>query len=123
MSKRKFKKGRKVETLDDFIRNEWFIVCGKTYHSGWCRSWSIQLALRYINRGVAFIAERLTNEEYYSGKTDEQLVEIIGEERLCNFCPLPEEQKGVHCYGGNPVMCEGTHCDKALSVWKEEYVE
>lgn len=31
--------------------------------------------------------------------------------------------KEPHCYGGQPVMCEGSHCDEAIERWKEEYVE
>ena len=31
------------------------------------------------------------------------------DEELCSYCPLPEESQGVHCYGGLPVMCEGSH--------------
>lgn len=41
---------------------------------------------------------------------------------MCEYCPLPDEVKGVHCYGGMPVMCEGTHCHKAMEIWQEEFV-
>lgn len=121
MSKRKFKKGAPVMCVDDFLKHDWFIVCEKTYNAGWCRSWSLTLAQRYVKD--AFIAERLTNEEFYAGKSDEQLATIVGEEQLCDYCPIPDELKGVHCYGGEPVMCEGSCCDEALNRWKEEYVE
>lgn len=122
MSKRKFKKGAPVTSLDDFMKSPYFIVNGKTFCAGWCRGWQLNMANGYINRGVAFIAERLTNEEFYEGKTDEQMKDMLGE-RLCDFCPLPEERRGVHCYGGQPVMCEGSRCGEALESWKEEYVE
>ena len=45
--------------------------------------------------------------------------EISGEDELCCNCPLPEESQGVHCYGGEPVMCEGRCCKEAY----ENYVE
>jgi hypothetical protein len=32
------------------------------------------------------------------------------EERLCDYCPLEDCQKGVHCYGGEPVMCIDSGC-------------
>lgn len=38
-------------------------------------------------------------------------------EELCNYCPIPNESKGVHCYGGNPVMCEGRCCSEAFEIW------
>lgn len=75
-----------------------------------------------IKEGRLFVAERLTNAESYASKTDQQIKEML-EERLCNFCPLQDELKGVHCYGGEMVMCEGSHCDEALEAWKEEYIE
>lgn len=43
-------------------------------------------------------------------------------EDLCNYCPLPDEAKGIHCYGGNVHMCEGSHCKEALEYWEEEFI-
>lgn len=34
MSKRKFKKGAQVRSLDEFFLHDYFIVNGKTQHSG-----------------------------------------------------------------------------------------
>lgn len=45
------------------------------------------------------------------------------EEDLCKYCPLPEQSKGVHCYGGQPVMCEGSHCEQAHEIYLEEFEE
>lgn len=120
--RRKFKKGTQIVSVAEFLEHDWFIVNGKTFHRGWCMSWSLKLAQVYVDRGVAYIAERLTNGEYYSDKTDEELRGML-DERLCDFCPLPDELKGVHCYGGEPVMCEGSHCKEAMEAWKEEDVE
>jgi len=39
---------------------------------------------------------------------------------LCDFCPLPEEAKGVRCYGGEPVMCEGINCEEAYKTYLED---
>jgi len=36
---------------------------------------------------------------------------------LCNYCPLPDGSKGAQCYGGNPVMCEGRHCNEAYQTY------
>lgn len=44
-------------------------------------------------------------------------------EELCNYCPLPDGSKGVHCYGGSVHMCEGSHCKDALEYWEEEFIE
>ncbi len=43
------------------------------------------------------------------------------DEFLCNYCPLDEKLKGVHCYGGEPSMCDGCRCDEAYAAWVEEY--
>lgn len=49
-------------------------------------------------------------------KTMEELEEV-----LCDYCALPEEAKGVHCYGGHPIMCEGVGCDDAYAAYLEEF--
>lgn len=45
------------------------------------------------------------------------------DEELCSYCPLPEESQGVHCYGGLPVMCEGSHCKEAYQNYLDTYEE
>jgi len=42
------------------------------------------------------------------------------EDKLCDYCPLPDESKGTHCYGGNPVMCEGACCKEAYENYLED---
>lgn len=122
MSKRKFKRGQKVTDISEFMKHDFFIINGKTFHCGWVRSWQLQMAQAYIDRGSAFVAVRLTNGEFYDGMTDEQIKDML-EDHLCDFCSLPEGARGCHCYGDQPVMCEGSHCDEAIEGWKEEYVE
>ena len=51
------------------------------------------------------------------------LAEIEGSDKLCDYCPLPDECKGTHCYGGNPVMCEGRRCKEAAEAYLEEMEE
>ena len=37
----------------------------------------------------------------------------LGDE-LCSYCPLNENEKGVHCYGSYPVICaDSGYCEKA----------
>lgn len=43
-------------------------------------------------------------------------------EELCDYCSLEDQLKGVHCYGGNVYMCEGTHCKEAYDAWVEEFI-
>lgn len=123
MSKRKFKKGAQIVSVAEFLEHEWFIVNGKTYHKGWCMGWSLGLAQIYVDRGVAYIATRLTNGEYYSNKSKDEIQAMLDTDLCDCYCPLPDHLKGVHCYGGEPVMCEGSHCDEAIERWKEEEVE
>lgn len=126
MSKRKFKKGAQVVSIAEIPEHDWFIVLlgrnGKTMHREVLRSWSIRTCEQFIDHGFVFVAQRLTNREFYEGMSDKEIREML-EENMCNYCPLPDELKGAHCYGGQPVMCEGSHCDEAIERWKEEYVE
>lgn len=43
-------------------------------------------------------------------------------EDLCAYCPLDDSAKGVHCYGGNVIMCEGKRCKDAMEAWTEEFI-
>lgn len=126
MSKRKFKEGRKVYSVAELLEHDWFIVrfgkMTKTVHKGFLASWQLHTCELFVDQGWIYIAERMANGEFYAGKTDEQIKDML-EERLCDYCLLPDEAKGVRCYGGEPVMCEGSHCDEAIEAWKEEYVE
>lgn len=50
------------------------------------------------------------------------LVPSEDSENLCDYCPLPDEAKGVHCYGGAVQMCEGTRCNEAMVYWQEDFI-
>lgn len=126
MKKRKFKKGPQVVSVAEIPEHDWFIVKAgtwdRTMHREMLRSWTIRTCEQFIDRGMIFIAQRLTNGEFYEGMSDEQIRGML-EDRMCDYCPLPDELKGAHCYGDAPVMCEGTHCAEAIAAWKEEFVE
>lgn len=122
MSKRKFKKGAQIISVAEFLEHDWFIVNGKTFHKGWVCSWSLHLAQIYVDRGVAYIAERLTNGEYYPNLSEREIQDRL-DEGLCNYCPLPEEVHGMHLGPNGPYGCEGSRCGEAIEAWKEEYVE
>lgn len=126
MKKRKFKKGPQVVSVAEIPEHDWFIVKAgtwdRTMHREVLRSWTIRTCEQFIDHGMIFIAQRLTNGEFYEGMSDEQIRRML-EDRMCDYCPLPDELKGAHCYGDAPVMCEGTHCAEAIAAWKEEFVE
>jgi hypothetical protein len=126
MKKRKFKKGPQVVSVAEIPEHDWFIVKAgtwdRTMHREVLRSWTIRTCEQFIDHGMIFIAQRLTNGEFYEGMSDEQIRGML-EDRMCDYCPLPDELKGAHCYGDAPVMCEGTHCAEAIAAWKEEFVE
>ena len=126
MKKRKFKKGPQVVSVAEIPEHDWFIVKAgtwdRTMHREMLRSWTIRTCEQFIDHGMIFIAQRLTNGEFYEGMSDEQIRGML-EDRMCDYCPLPDELKGAHCYEDAPVMCEGTHCAEAIAAWKEEFVE
>lgn len=124
MSKRKFKRGILITSLDELFKHEYFFHTrtNKTFHFGWCLSWPVRMAHQIIEQKQLFVAVRLTNGEYYAHKSDEQIEQMLGD-KLCDFCPLSDGLKGVHCYGGQPVMCEGAYCKGAVENWRREDVE
>lgn len=121
MSKRKFKKGALITSLDEYYEHDYFIVRGELQHAGWCRSWQMALAKHYIEKNNVFVAVRLTNEEYYEGKTNEEMMDIVG--NLCEYCPLPESARGVHSAPSGYSACEGSRCSDAFENWLEHEVE
>lgn len=40
--------------------------------------------------------------------------ELEANSELCNYCPLEEQRRGVHCYGGEPIYCwDSIYCEEA----------
>lgn len=67
MSKRKYKKGELVTSLDDLFRSDWFIVClvnhQKTQHAGWLTSMQARCLYNYILRKMLYFAVPVENEK------------------------------------------------------------
>ena len=57
--KRKYRKGEKLTSLDELAKQEFIYVFDKITHRGWFGSWQFSLALRYINRGCLYYAEKM----------------------------------------------------------------
>ena len=66
MSKRKYRKGEKIASLDELAKQEFVYFFDKITHRGWFKSWQFSLAERYIARGCLYYA--IKNE----GETDER---------------------------------------------------
>lgn len=50
-------------------------------------------------------------------------IDELGEE-LCVYCPIPDNLKGVHCYGGEPVFCQDYGgCDEAYRSYLNDFEE
>lgn len=50
--------------------------------------------------------------------------EMRENEFLCDHCALPESQRGVRCYGGEPVFCiDSGECERAYANYLEEEEE
>ena len=61
--KRKYRKGAKIESLND-IENEIYIYLDNTiYHAGCWQSWRYRDLLIYMQRGRLFYAERIDDNE------------------------------------------------------------
>lgn len=65
MSKPKYKKGKKIETVADFEKSkcEYFKVHERTTHRAWIESWQYRVLKNYINAGAIFEAEGVENEQ------------------------------------------------------------
>ena len=61
--------------------------------------------------------------EYYTVINNMQSREELEGDELCNNCPLDEDLKGAHCYGGPVIMCEGSHCKEAYEQYVDNFEE
>ena len=56
MSKARYKKGEQITSLDELARQKFVYVHDKITHCGWCLSWQIRVAKRYLDAGVVWKA-------------------------------------------------------------------
>lgn len=110
MSKRKFKKGPQITSLDRLAAVDMAIVAGKTYLNGWIISWPVRMAQGYIRSGLAYEAVKLTNEEYYEGRSQKSLMQQF-REAVCFDCPKPSSWQ-----------CNNSSCDAAYQIWLKKDV-
>ncbi len=59
MSKRKYRKGDKITSLDEVAKQEFVYFYDKITHCGWFGSWQLRLAAKYIEQGCLYYAERI----------------------------------------------------------------
>lgn len=65
--KRKYRKGTKITSLDELAKQEFIYFYDKITHAGWFTSWQFSLAVRYIQRGCLYYADKVERR----GITDE----------------------------------------------------
>ena len=61
--KRKYQKGKQITSLDELYDQEFIYCFGKIMHRGWFRSWQMQLAIHYLDRGVIYYAVKEGEEK------------------------------------------------------------
>ena len=61
--KRKYRKGEKITSLDELVKQEFVYFYDKITHIGWVCSWQLRLAHKYIIRGCLYYAERINENE------------------------------------------------------------
>lgn len=128
MAKRKFKQGAQVISVAELLEHEWFIVhfgpnVVKTLHKDFIASWQLHTCELFVDAGWVYIAEQLTNGEFYAGKTEEWIRDKLGEDICELYCPLPAGSRGTHFCYGELTTCGGSHCGEAIEAWKKKYVE
>ena len=59
MSKRKYRKGDKITSLDEVAKQEFVYFYDKITHCGWFGSWQLRFVANYIEQGCLYYAERI----------------------------------------------------------------
>ena len=68
MSKAKYKKGRKIESIADFEKSscQYFKVMEKTTHRAWIESWQYRVLKNTIQKGFLFETELIECDKSYT---------------------------------------------------------
>jgi hypothetical protein len=61
--KKKYRKGEKINSLDELAKQKFIYFFDKITHTGWFMSWQFRLAARYVQRGCLYYAERIVDNE------------------------------------------------------------
>lgn len=118
-------------SLDSFFDGKNLFVYKADYaeHSSLPCGWkpSIHMpkeAARIFLRVKDVRAERLQDISFHDVAAEgvDDVEPCDDDELLCEYCPLENEQKGVHNYGSGPVMCEGARCEEAFDAWVEDFI-
>lgn len=59
-TKRKYREGGVIYTLDELMRQEIVIVNGKTTPKGWFTQWKLFMAMNFLERGMIRLAVPIT---------------------------------------------------------------
>jgi hypothetical protein len=70
MSKRKYRKGEKITSLDELAKQEFIYFFDKITHCGWFMSWQFILAEMYIRRGWLYYAVKIEEEDNEQREAD-----------------------------------------------------
>ena len=60
--KRKYRKGKPITSLDELVKQKFVYVNDRIYHIGWCMSWQVSMAKRYMDSGKLYYAEQNETE-------------------------------------------------------------
>ena len=63
MYKRKYRKGKRITSLNELAKQEFVYLFDKITHRGWFMSWQFSLAQRYVERGWLYRAEKVGDGE------------------------------------------------------------
>ena len=61
--KRKFRKGKRITSLDELAKQEFVYFFDKITHMGWFKSWQFRLAQSYVQSGFLYYAERIADDD------------------------------------------------------------
>lgn len=57
--KRKYRKGKRIASLDELSTQEFIYFFDKITHRGWFMSWQFRMAISLIDRGCLYYAEKV----------------------------------------------------------------
>ena len=82
MSRRKYKVGKKITSLDELIKQEFVYIYSKIYHQGWWKSYQFNYIIGCLARGVIYKAkpQKWWAKELREREKDCKRLQILEEE-------------------------------------------
>lgn len=71
--KRKYKRGDKIKSFDELVKQDFIYFIDKITHKGWFLNWQVRFTQMYIERGMLYYAIKIDDDKKYFFKKESEI--------------------------------------------------